>query len=521
MNIYIATLVLPVLASAIPAYPAGWTCQQPDKSSIGGVQVLIGTPAYHFSVYETYNGTYTTVKDKEDGFIKFAVLDTEGRFAPSKYIAGKVDEADLPKLGLTMDLIEDSHVVAKKCEESDYCMWHAQHNGASHASPPAGKKTNLVIPIIFKNHKGIDLMIGDMEQDLFNDDYLSVKDYFLKQSYGKLSLTSEIAKPVTLEKTEAECTVNMAGLTRALHDCLMEAVDAVKENVNSYDIVTFMHSGRGAEFGNQDIDGTYYDDRVWSHSWELPDIGRYAIFSAFYGVSNSHGPRLGTLVHEIGQALGIPTMYGGFPGFGLGFFDSMASPYGFDGTLSRPGSMSAYTKMRIGWADVVEVKDDGPVSVEAVHLSNKIYKISNGFSATEYLLIENRQAHEYDEGIRQGGLVIYHIDETANNVAGHPGQGILWPANHYRAAVIQPDGRFDLELMESEGDKGHFFHDAGYSGINDFGVIRFGDEIVGQPTIQSYAGGEFTATGISIAEISASGDVMSFSVYFADAADEE
>ena len=96
-------------------------------------------------------------------------------------------------------------------------------------------------------------------------------------------------------------------------------------------------------------------------------------------------------MHEIAQALGIPTMYGGYPGFGLGYFDSMANPYGFDGTLRHPGSMSAYTRMRLGWAEVVEVDTEGSVSVEAVHLSNKVYKISSGFSANEYLLIENRQ----------------------------------------------------------------------------------------------------------------------------------
>ena len=519
MKFVIALLALPALVVAIPAYPGGWTCEQPDKTSTGGVQVLTGSPSYHFSVYETYNGTYATIKDDEDDFIKFAVLDKEGRFAPSKYVVGKVDIADLPGLGIKLDLTEDSSVIAAECQERDYCKWHTQHNGASHKSPPSGMKNNLVIPIIFKNHRGTDLMLEGMELDLFNDVTLSVKDFFSKQSYGKLTLTTTIAEPVDLSWTEEECTANQSGLTTALHPCLLEAIKAFGD-VKEYDIISFMHSGRGAEYGNQDGDGVYYDDRVWSHSWEIEGVGRYAIFSAFYGVVNNHGPRLGTIVHEIAQALGLPTMYGDFPGYGLGYFDAMANPFGFDGTLKNPGSMSAYTKMRAGWAEVIEVAVEDTFKVKAAHLSNKVYKISHGFSATEYLLIENRQSADYDEGMRQGGLVIYHVDETANSIAGYPGQGKAWPANHYRVAVIQPDGRFDLEQMEMEGDKGDVFHGEGYNGINDFGRLKNGDEVPGEPSTKAYAGGKFVSSGVSISEISDSDDIMSFTVAFADAEEE-
>jgi M6 family metalloprotease-like protein len=523
MKFFATILALPGLALAIPAYPGAWTAEQPDKMSTGATQILVGTASYHFSVMETYNGTYTTIKDHKDDFIKVAVLNKEGRLTPSEHILGKVDEKELPGLGIEMEITEDSNVVAAACNERAYCKWHAQHNGASHSKPPSGNKKNLLIPVIFKNHKGMDLMLDGLEDDMFNDDDISVKDYFSKQSYGKLILTTTFADPVDLSKTETECTGNESGLTTDLHVCLTEALQAIKakHDIKTYDTISFMHSGRGAEFGNQDIDGAYYDDRVWSHAWEIEGVGRYAIFSAFYGVVNDHGPRLGTLVHEIAQALGIPTMYGDFPGYGLGYFDAMSNPFGFDGTLRNPGSMSAYTKMRAGWAEVVDVTNPGTVTVESSSLSNKIYKISHGYSATEYLLIENRQSEDYDQGMRQGGLVIYHIDETANNIAGHPGQGSLWPTNHYRAAVIQADGRFDIERMESEGDKGDVFHLSGYNGINDFGTLRHGDEVIGEPTTRAYAGGKFVESGVSIDQISESSDSMTFDVNFADDDEED
>lgn len=56
-----------------------------------------------------------------------------------------------------------------------------------------------------------------------------------------------------------------------MHECLKEALQG--KDIAGYDIVTFVHSGYGAEYGNQDEYDTYFDDRLWSHSWELTGDG--------------------------------------------------------------------------------------------------------------------------------------------------------------------------------------------------------------------------------------------------------
>jgi hypothetical protein len=103
-------------------------------------------------------------------------------------------------------------------------------------------------------------------------------------------------------------------------------------------------------------------------------------------------------------------------------------------------------------------------------------------------------------------LVIYHVDEQAGlqNARGYPGQE-GWPenGNHYRVAVMQADGLYDLEELRNEGDEGDLFV-AGRS-LGPGGGSTY-------PNTDSYQSGTIVSTGISITDISASGRRMSFRV---------
>lgn len=50
--------------------------------------------------------------------------------------------------------------------------------------------------------------------------------------------------------------------------------------------------------------------------------------------------------------------------------------------------------------------------------SDVVYRISRGFPAGEYLLIENRQPSGYDALLPRGGIAIYHIDESMLSNSG-------------------------------------------------------------------------------------------------------
>ena len=74
--------------------------------------------------------------------------------------------------------------------------------------------------------------------------------------------------------------------------------------------------------------------------------------------------------------------------------------------------------------------------------------------------------------------------------------------NHYRVAVLQADGNFDLERGNNRGDSGDMYRAGGVSSI--------GPGPGNHPNTDSYKNGNIVQTGISITDISASGSSMTF-----------
>ena len=102
--------------------------------------------------------------------------------------------------------------------------------------------------------------------------------------------------------------------------------------------------------------------------------------------------------------------------------------------------------------------------------------------------------------------MIWHIDTTAggNSNEGYPGQS-GWPenGNHYKVAVLQADGDYDLEHGYNRGDGGDVYHASGVSSIGPGPGIY--------PSTDSYQGGTILQTFVTIDSIAnAGGDIMQF-----------
>jgi hypothetical protein len=100
--------------------------------------------------------------------------------------------------------------------------------------------------------------------------------------------------------------------------------------------------------------------------------------------------------------------------------------------------------------------------------------ISKNFgSGKEYLLIENRQQCKFDLPLPGPGLAIYHIDDSLTDytIQGYPGQ-TGWPGNgnHYRVALLQADGNYDLEKGKNRGDGTDLFASPRATWISNSGV---------------------------------------------------
>ena len=119
---------------------------------------------------------------------------------------------------------------------------------------------------------------------------------------------------------------------------------------------------------------------------------------------------------------------------------------------------------------VLRTKGDYPLRRSWQHPD--VYKIELDFDqSSEYLLIENRQRGSFDSLLPLGGLAIWHIDESmyyyGNSLEGYPGQP-YWPANgnHYFVALLQADGRYDLERGYNRGDYADLFRFDYYFGVD-------------------------------------------------------
>ena len=99
-------------------------------------------------------------------------------------------------------------------------------------------------------------------------------------------------------------------------------------------------------------------------------------------------------------------------------------------------SLSVWAKTAIDWLNCTEVTSSGTYTLEPAALSPSCYRITllsaeeSESDKAEYLLLENRQKAAFDVKFWISGVVIYHIDEAADEQynRGFPGQS-GWPGN--------------------------------------------------------------------------------------------
>ena len=235
------------------------------------------------------------------------------------------------------------------------------------------------------------------------------------------------------------------------------------------DSVVIIHSGYGAETGRTDMYGTEMRYRIWAHAfayteddwmpWISSDgsvrLNGYAVTSALEGYSGVVPATIGLTIHEFMHTFGIIDLYDSSGRGGIGAWDIMGYPYGHNGDGNYPGHLSTWSKLEAEWAQPEEITQDGFYTLRPLETSSDGYQIMLGRS--EYLLLENRQRLEFDRYLFGSGLAIYHIDDNMDRQgsAGYPGYP-GWPENgkHYRVAMLQKDGRYDLEHDINIGDAG-------------------------------------------------------------------
>ena len=86
------------------------------------------------------------------------------------------------------------------------------------------------------------------------------------------------------------------------------------------------------------------------------------------------------------------------------------------------------------------------MALKDVKTDFKVYKLwKDGKPGTEYFLAENRQQVNYDSHNPGAGLLVWHIDDTMSDNTNN---------DHYWVALLQADGKKDLEKLPAPGTEG-------------------------------------------------------------------
>jgi len=270
------------------------------------------------------------------------------------------------------------------------------------------------------------------------------------------------------------------------------------------DAITFLHSGYGAEWGGTDCYGHSSAQRIWSHKSRLPSsfysndevrVRLYHVSPGVWGLCGSEAGHVGVICHETGHFFGLDDLY-----------DTNGGGYGWGGNQNFPPHFCAWHKEQLGFTNPKVLTKDGVYTLRAAELHPDVFKITYNFPAGEYLLIENRQPLGTERNMPNGGLAIWHVDLSAGlNKEGYPGQS-GWPTNgmHYRIALLQADGAYNMERGR-DADAFDLWR-----GPNKRSIGPSAGKNGPYPNTDSYRDGNIQKTGVTISEISRTGNRMTF-----------
>ncbi|RMH14336.1 MAG: M6 family metalloprotease domain-containing protein, partial [Gemmatimonadetes bacterium] len=308
-----------------------------------------------------------------------------------------------------------------------------------------------------------------------NSRNITITEFYSELSNGRVTLLGETFGWARSALSEQQVAGNSNGLDSSgrVGDFILEVLGALDDGSIDWgrydndgpdgvpnsgdddgfvDVLAVMHPTSGAECGGN-------NSHVWSHKWTLTaaagrvyvtstesaDGGRILIDDyTIQPVLNCAGTEIneiGVFAHELGHGFGLPDLYAvNGDHAGIGRWGLMGSgSWGCGGLGSgpdKPCHMSAWSKVELGWSDVVELPfgaDHGTVTLDPVESGGAVLKVPAGDGSRDYYLLEFRDRVGTDVTLPEPGVLIWQIDQDQldatwfrNNVNTDPNRMGVW-----------------------------------------------------------------------------------------------
>jgi M6 family metalloprotease-like protein len=285
-----------------------------------------------------------------------------------------------------------------------------------------------------------------------NGNFCSARDYFLLVSGGKLDYTNVVVGPVKLSRKQ-QFYVNNSLVPEAMQLAVATGIDLKQFDSRDdgiIDAVNFLYAGQSR-----------YEEELWPHNSFL-EMQFGTMRTNFYLLTGlGSGPddlTIGTFCHENGHLLcRFPDMYDygnrdgdGVKSAGIGSYCLMGAGNHLDNGRT-PAPVCAYLRDLAGWCDT-RIDLSQPGMKEARHADYKTVMKYPTDKFNEYFIVENRSKIGLDQHLPSSGLAIYHCDTDGSNEFQEGSS-----TRHYQCALLQANGRMDLERNNNRGDGGDLF----------------------------------------------------------------
>ena len=309
----------------------------------------------------------------------------------------------------------------------------------------------------------------------------SVRDYFLEQSYGQLSIDFDVVGPLTLSKThDYYGTAPNDNLNDRAAEMICEALQLADSQVNYADY-DWDGDGEVDQVFAIYAGGSYGTNDIWPHEWGLYSAHYYGSGSGpqyldgvvidTYAVSNEISDwtglleGIGSACHEFSHCLGFPDYYdtsysGGSGGTAWDLLDT-GSYNGPDNGSQVPSPFTAYERASAGWMDLTPLTEPTKVTgMPAVNEEGVAYIITNSGNKNEYYILENRQRVTFGTYNYGHGLMVWHIDYSKTAWTNNE---VNVQTNHQRMTYVPADGRFGT-LTQKDGQSQYKWTDSDLEG---------------------------------------------------------